>query len=151
MLGPRGIMCVSIVCFGAEGGRHRAGLKVYQEVRRRARWRKGELKWRKLVRAVGVEEALVLAKLVRRMALYADTGQAHIVSVAEARLELVTQLLVSAVESLGIVSTTVLDQGLVPGGDTVLGKVKRSVNRLARRGRVSHVRFGAGLGGERGS
>ncbi|BES81710.1 DUF3800 domain-containing protein [Pyrodictium abyssi] len=131
-------LCMAVVCFArGSGGVEKAGLGVYRALLKVLGWRQGELKWRKARRAArqrGLEPG-ELVRLIRGAAAYAEAGSLHIgSSVSEARLQLAARLLEGAVRSLGVVSLAVLDQGLVPERDRVLGRLRRRVSpaRLRR-------------------
>ena len=131
-------LCMAVICFirGSDYA-EKAGLEAYSSVLRKLEWRRGELKWRKACRAaerrgLGCDE---LVGLIVRQAAYAETEGFHIESsVSETRIKLATSLLGKAARSLGLVSLAVLDQGLVPERDAVLGKLRRSISatRLRR-------------------
>jgi len=125
---------MAIVCFA--GGGERAGFDVYRRVSSILGWRRGELKWRKARRAMrrrGVD-AEGLVEFIRSSSAYAFSRGLHVgSSVLEARLQLAAQLLQGAVRGLGLVSLAVLDHGLVPERDSVVGRLRRMVSRRGLR------------------
>ncbi len=133
-----GWLCMAIVCFArGEGYAEKAGMDAYQRILRMLGWRRGELKWRKACRAAR-KQNLDCSELVEAIlggAAYTSMEALHISSsVLEARLALAAKLLRGAVERLGIISLAVMDQGLVPERDAVLGRLRREVSpyRLRR-------------------
>ena len=133
-----GWLCMAVICFARGSGyAEKAGLEAYRGVLQMLEWRRGELKWRKACRAakrrgVGCGE---LVDFIMRRAAYAETKSLHIESsVSGTRIMLAASLLREAAQSLGLVSLAVLDQGLVPEHNAVLGKLRRSISatRLRR-------------------
>ena len=133
-----GWLCMAIICF-ARGSNYaeKAGLETYYGVLQILGWRRGELKWRKACRAARQRglRCRELVNFIVRRAAYAETRSLHIESsVSVTRIQLAASLLREAAQSIGLISLVVLDQGLVPEHNAVLGKLRKNVSstRLRR-------------------
>jgi len=139
-------LCIAIVCFErGNAGVERVGYEVYRRVTSLAGWRRGELKWRKVKRAVSAR-ANALEEIIRVIASgasYHNYGWDHLdasVDVYTLRRRLVEALLSAALRRLGWIRLAVFDQGLVPERNGLLARMRRAASDRSG-GRIDRIAF----------
>ena len=118
---------MGIACFPRAKPAEKAGHQAYRRVAEILQWRKGEIKWRKALRAsrrLNVNPC-GLTSVIREHAAYVGSDEMHIENVASARLELAARVIRGAAARLGGIGLLILDHGLLPGDSRSVGRLRR--------------------------